>query len=156
MRSSELLTLIEKKTLSELFECEGDKKSIDSIFSRAPTKCENIKEILKELDTEKSDDSEVSMPNVYFQVNTNIIDKDKSTKQSLFPIDENQMTQLFKGFLFNDVNDCREKLKNGSLCDEFFKKTYNKYNNLTQNLAWKRRKVCKKLFNILKILVKPF
>ena len=153
LRSSELLALIEKKIISELFDCEGDRRILENILSNAPTKCDNISEILKELDTERSDDSEDTMPNVFVQVNTNIIEKDRSTKQSLFPFDENQMKQLFKGYLFNDEKDCREKLKNGSLCDEFYNKTYNKYNNLTQSLAWKRRKVCKKLLNILRIIV---
>ncbi len=148
-----MLSLIEKKIISELFECEGDKRVIDFIFSKAPKKSENLWDLLKELDNEKSDESEDIMPNVFVQVNTNIIEKDSNIKKSLFPLDEEQMTHLFKGYLFNDEKNFREKLRNGSFCDEFFKKTYNKYNNLTQNLAWKRKKVCKKLLNILKVLV---
>ncbi len=153
IRSAELLSLIEKKIISELFECEGDKRMLENILSHAPIRQENIKDALRDIDNEKSDESEDLMPNVYVQVNTNIIEKDNSIRKSLFPFDEEQMTHLFKGYLFNEEKDCKDKLRDGSICDEFFKKTYNKYNNLAQNLAWKRKKVCKKLFNILKVLV---
>ena len=50
LRSSELFSLIEKKIISELFDCEGDRRILQNILSTAPIKCDNISENLNELD----------------------------------------------------------------------------------------------------------
>ncbi len=148
LMASELLSKIEKKIVSELFTYENDEYMINELLNNAPIRCEDVNHILKELEVEKSIPEE--LPNVILQVNSNIVD---TNHKKLFPFDSKQTTLLFKGYLFNEEMDCTEKLQNGFYCNEFYQKTYNKFNNLDQGLAWKRKKVCKKLLNILRILV---
>jgi hypothetical protein len=228
LKASELLTLMEKKILSELFDGEGDEELFKSILSAAPKVQESIEEIFRLMNNSNSENvlmvvptkrlsnSSVSkklmnldfnssstnnnivnstlinenkkikaainkltkqssggsmlssklkntiLPNVILKVNTNIVNNmntnsnnsEISRKSSLFPFDSKQTSLLFKGYLFNEeLQDCTESLQKGTYCHEFYENTYNKYNNLEQRLAWKRKKVCKKLLHILKILV---
>jgi hypothetical protein len=190
IKATELLNLIEKKVVCELFEGEGDRTAVlQEVFNNALKSLNGLdkeildllckKEVIKESNTHDwtpDINSEVIIrkkirklkernliPDVYLKVNTNIVnnnndtcsDKESLSKASLIPFDSKQTSLLFKGYLYNEeLQDCTEKVQTGQYCDEFYQKTYSKFNNLEQRLAWKRKKVCKKLFNILKILVK--
>lgn len=70
----------------------------------------------------------------------------------LCPINGRQINQLFKGLFCDDIDS--DKLFNGQYWNDFYENTYSKYNNLDHRQANKRKKVCKKLFHIMKILVK--
>jgi hypothetical protein len=209
---------MEKKILSELFECEGDQELFNSILNNAPGFLDMTEQELIKLLDKPDNDTEPSkalitplvkqkssssnninitsvledkkpmriekagspnrknklLPKVYLKVNTNIVNNNSAgrinttssnnvsecneskflDKKNVVPFDSKQTSLLFKGFLFNEeLQDCTEKLQKGLYCDDFYQNTYNKYNNLEQRLAWKRKKVCKKLLHILKILV---
>jgi hypothetical protein len=66
------------------------------------------------------------------------------------------MCYLFKGILFNDEFEevCKTRLQNCFYSEHFFNCIYDKYNNLSNNLAIKRKKLCLKLLNIFKLIVK--
>jgi hypothetical protein len=213
LKATDLLNLMEKKILAELFECEGDGEVFSGIMSSAPKGIDGVEyDIMKHLKGDTIESGTISnmipttasfksikrhdvvqaenkkplipsitnsplkpmakrkkvlkrqrlLPNVYLKVNTNIVNNNGSSienlssmsKQSLVPFDNKQTNLLFKGYLFNEeLQDCTEKLQKGLFCDEFYQNTYNKFNNLEQRLAWKRKKVCKKLLHILKVLV---
>jgi hypothetical protein len=194
LKATDLLNLMEKKILSELFECEGDTLIFNCILNSAPKVLDGIdQDIVRHLTkgeiilplktipdkkvplTDYSDNVPIFkerknyskeprakkvLPNVYLKVNTNIINNSNtsndnlSLRQNLIPFDSNQINLLFKGYLFKEeLQDCSEKLQKGLYCNDFYQNTYNKFNNLNQRLAWKRKKVCKKLLHILKALV---
>jgi hypothetical protein len=191
MKASVLLSLIEKKVISELFECEGEEEVIKGLVNNAPKTLSGIREEILDLlsgssncsfekrpsTLETSSESHIPkkirklkeknkrLPNVYLKVNTNIVSNNidssikdstgSSNKTSLYPFNSKQTNLLFKGYFYNEEPQeiCKEKLQKGLYCDDFYQNTYNKVNNLDQHLGCKRRKVCKKLFHILKILV---
>jgi hypothetical protein len=75
-------------------------------------------------------------------------------KKRISPLDPNQIRFLFKGF-FGEDDDCFnfEELNDGLYSKKFYKNVYNKYNGLTESLATKRKHVCIKLLQILKLFV---
>jgi hypothetical protein len=104
-------------------------------------------------------------------------------KKKLVPIDSYQLQFLFNDFIdkenqdsfefsksnsnisftsqnllkINTINnkniDFKQKLNSGIYGDNFYSSVYNKYNGLSESLANKRKHVCLKLLNILKLLV---
>ena len=79
-------------------------------------------------------------------------------KKQLAPFNDSQIKLLFKDFISDDLMDNSHldfcyKLENGIYHEEFYQSVYNKYNGLTESLAHKRKHVCLKLLNILKLIV---
>ncbi len=77
-------------------------------------------------------------------------------KNKLPSLDDGQIRLLFKDFISDDHMDnshFRFKLQNGIYGHEFYQNVYNKYNGLSESLANKRKHVCLKLLNILKLIV---
>jgi hypothetical protein len=79
-------------------------------------------------------------------------------KTSFSPLDSNQIRFLFKGFIGeeDDNFNFEEKLSSGIYSMNFYKNIYTKYNGLTETLACKRKHVCIKLLQILKLFVRVF
>ncbi len=145
-KSTELLTIIEKKIVSELFEFEQDKHMIDELLLNAPSSLEDRKfmfSLNKKAEPEilKKEESSISME----------IEDSIHHSAKLMPMNGKQVKLLFKDLFDEDLDF--DKLLNGHCWDEFYEKTYSKFNNLEPKQASKRKKVCKKLLQILKILV---
>jgi hypothetical protein len=146
-KSTELLTMIEKKVVSELFEFEQDEHMIDELLLNAPKSLEDRKfmfSLNKKAEPEilKKEESSISM-----EIDVHSIHH----SAKLMPMNGKQVKLLFKDLFDEDIDF--DKLLNGHCWDEFYKKTYSKFNNLEPKQASKRKKVCKKLLQILKILV---
>ncbi len=75
-----------------------------------------------------------------------------NNKRKFSPLDPNQIRFLFKGFIGED-EEIEEKLSGGIYSRNFYKNIYTKYNGLTETLAFKRKHVCIKLLQILKLFV---
>jgi hypothetical protein len=98
--------------------------------------------------------------NSKFTVNEKNIFKDKKEftykKKKFSPLDSNQIRFLFKGFFGEDEENLNieEKQSSGIYSKNFYKNVYNKYNGLTESVACKRKHVCIKLLQILKLFVR--
>ncbi len=104
--------------------------------------------------------------------NKNISSKNISfnsvNKKKLPQLDSFQMKFLFKDFIEDNIqninaesesdslNDFKEQLKHGVYCENFYQNVYCKYNGLSQSHANKRKHVCLKLLNILKLIVRLY
>ena len=84
-------------------------------------------------------------------------------KKDVPHLDSFQMKFLFKDFIQEDVTDSsstssdfKDKLKDGIYSENFYQNVYNKYNGLSESLANKRKHVCLKLLNILRLIVGDF
>lgn len=101
-----------------------------------------------------------NLNNSEIKFNENKVFKDKKdliySKKNFSPLDSNQIRFLFKGFFGeNEENlNIEDRLINRFSSDNFFKNVYNKYNGLTERLACKRKHVCIKLLQILKLFVR--
>jgi hypothetical protein len=77
-------------------------------------------------------------------------------KKKFSPLDSNQIWFLFRGFFVEDeeILNIEDRPINGFYTNSFFKNVYNKNNGLSERLACKRKHVCIKLLQILKIFVR--
>jgi hypothetical protein len=106
-----------------------------------------IKKEQKNFSIPKNTNKSTSMLNPLIAIN----------KNKLPSLDDGQIRLLFKDFITDDMMDnshFRCKLQNGIYGQEFYQTVYNKYNGLSESLANKRKHVCLKLLNILKLIVK--
>jgi hypothetical protein len=82
-------------------------------------------------------------------------------KKNIPQLDSFQMKLLFKDFITDEnvstesgsMCDFKDQLKDGVYCEHFYQNVYCKYNGLSESLANKRKHVCLKLLNILKLIV---
>jgi hypothetical protein len=98
--------------------------------------------------------------NINFNINSNAGYNKINRKrcESMKSLNSEEINFLFKGYLCDDSISCeanfKEKLQSGEYSNNFYQNVYSKYNGLDKELANKRKHVCLKLLNILKLIVK--
>ena len=147
-KSCDILSNLTQKILSEIFNfdnMENIEKNYDNIDLEEVEN--NIENLLceKSLNNVKDFDSR----KINNKNNTKIEER-KNCK-----IDDENVRFIYDNFL-KIVNSDKKTINDyKKIYDEFFSKTYNKYNNLDKNLAKKRKIVCQTLYHLLKKIM-PF
>ena len=147
-KSCDILFNLKQKILSEIFnfdDMENIEKNYDNIDLEEVEN--NIENLLceKSLNNVKDFDSR----KINNKNNTKIEER-KNCK-----IDDENVRFIYDNFL-KIVNSDKKTINDyKKIYDEFFSKTYNKYNNLDKNLAKKRKIVCQTLYHLLKKIM-PF
>ena len=147
-KSCDILSNLTQKILSEIFNfdnMENIEKNYDNIDLEEVEN--NIENLLceKSLNNVKDFDSR----KINNKNNTKIEER-KNCK-----IDDENVRFIYDNFL-KIVNSDKKTINDyKKIYDEFFSKTYNKYNNLDKNLAKKRKIVCQILYHLLKKIM-PF
>ena len=147
-KSCDILFNLKQKILSEIFnfdDMENIEKNYDNIDLEEVEN--NIENLLceKTLNNVKDFDSR--------KINNKNITKIEERKNC--KIDDENVRFIYDNFL-KIVNSDKKTINDyKKIYDEFFSKTYNKYNNLDKNLAKKRKIVCQTLYHLLKKIM-PF
>ena len=147
-KSCDILSNLTQKILSEIFNfdnMENIEKNYDNIDLEEVEN--NIENLLceKTLNNVKDFDSR--------KINNKNITKIEERKNC--KIDDENVRFIYDNFL-KIVNSDKKTINDyKKIYDEFFSKTYNKYNNLDKNLAKKRKIVCQILYHLLKKIM-PF
>ena len=147
-KSCDILSNLTQKILSEIFNfdnMENIEKNYDNIDLEEVEN--NIENLLceKTLNNVKDFDSR--------KINNKNITKIEERKNC--KIDDENVRFIYDNFL-KIVNSDKKTINDyKKIYDEFFSKTYNKYNNLDKNLAKKRKIVCQTLYHLLKKIM-PF
>jgi len=95
----------------------------------------------------------------YYDSNNSNFNRFRSVNKQKIPvISSYQMKLLFGEYIIDDDenSDFKETLNTGAYSENFYQNVYNKYNGLSKSLAIKRKNVCLKLLNILKLIVTIF
>ncbi len=143
--SSVLLEKIEKKIISELFDCENDDEQLKQLFDS--TVILEDKSFLNDLVVyENKVENSIEVIDILEEKNAKQIRHRKLTQLNL-----DDICKLFDGFTPNKIE--YEDLIDCQFCKDFFNEVYNKYNKLDIKIGRKRKKICRKLLKILKIIV---
>jgi hypothetical protein len=147
-KSCDILFNLKQKILSEIFnfdDMENIEKNYDNIDLEEVENnienllCEKTLNNVKDFDSRKINNK-----------NNTKIEERKNCK-----IDDENVRFIYDNFL-KIVNSDKKTINDyKKIYDEFFSKTYNKYNNLDKNLAKKRKIVCQTLYHLLKKIM-PF
>ena len=147
-KSCDILSNLTQKILSEIFNfdnMENIEKNYDNIDLEEVENnienllCEKSLNNVKDFDSRKINNK-----------NNPKIEERKNCK-----IDDENVRFIYDNFL-KIVNSDKKTINDyKKIYDEFFSKTYNKYNNLDKNLAKKRKIVCQTLYHLLKKIM-PF
>jgi hypothetical protein len=147
-KSCDILFNLKQKILSEIFnfdDMENIEKNYDNIDLEEVENnienllCEKTLNNIKDFDSRKINNKNITK-----------IEERKNCK-----IDDENVRFIYDNFL-KIVNSDKKTINDyKKIYDEFFSKTYNKYNNLDKNLAKKRKIVCQTLYHLLKKIM-PF
>ena len=152
---------ITKKNKNVTSSANSEKDTSDIIMNEIDNKStlmtDNLKTFNKTFSSESVTASNLTKPRKFSLPEKSFFKHKKIivyNKKKISPLDPNQIRFLFKGF-FGEDDDCFnfEELNGGLYSNKFYKNVYNKHNGLTESVATKRKYVCMKLLQILKLFV---